>query len=280
MLFLVKKTVVLLRNFRTSLNLVQGLLMKLLFLGAGSGIGTDFGNFQSNMLLIADSGKKLLIDCGTDIRFSLTHAGYRSQDIDALYVSHLHADHIGGIEWLAFQRKFAAQNGTPQLIIHEHLVQPLWEHSLSGGLRSLNEKEATLSDYFVVQIVKDGEIFNWEGLKLSLVQTIHIHSNKELMPSYGLNIGHKGKSFFITTDAQFTPDRFKSYFRDATVIFHDCETLDVPSGVHTHFNQLDTLAPQIKAKLWLYHYNDGELPDAKSHGFAGFVRPGQEFDLG
>lgn len=108
--------------------------MKLLFLGAGSGIGTDFENFQSNMLLLTDSGKKLLIDCGTDIRFSLTKLGYHSQDIDAVYISHLHADHIGGIEWFAFQRKFASQpNQKPHLIIHEHLVDLLWNSSLSGG---------------------------------------------------------------------------------------------------------------------------------------------------
>ncbi len=254
--------------------------MKLLFLGAGSGIGTDFGNFQSNMLLLTDSGKKLLIDCGTDIRFSLTKAHYLPQDIDAVYISHLHADHIGGIEWFAFQRKFVSPNGAPRLIIHEHLVHLLWNSSLSGGLKTLDDKEATLSDYFVVQVVRDGHVFNWEGLQLNLVQTVHIYSNKKLMPSYGLSINHKGKSFFITTDARFTPKRFEKYYQDATLVFHDCETLGAPSGVHTHFNQLDTLDPKIKAKLWLYHYNDGDLPDAKSHGFAGFVRCGQEFDLG
>ncbi|QMT61366.1 MBL fold metallo-hydrolase [Legionella sp. PC997] len=254
--------------------------MKLLFLGAGSGIGTDFGNFQSNMLLLTDSGKKLLIDCGTDIRFSLTKAGYQSQDIDALYISHLHADHIGGIEWFAFQRKFASSpKGMPHLIIHEQLVDLLWNTSLSGGLKTLDDKEATLSDYFSVQAVRTGHPFNWEGLALNPVQTLHIYSNKELMPSYGLSISYKEKKYFITTDARFTPERFEPYYREATLIFHDCETLETPSGVHAHFKQLVTLDPEIKAKSWLYHYNDGPLPDAQSHGFLGFIRCGQEFDF-
>ena len=34
--------------------------MKLLFLGAGSGLVSDENNFQSNMMLLADNGKKLL----------------------------------------------------------------------------------------------------------------------------------------------------------------------------------------------------------------------------
>ena len=85
--------------------------MKLIFLGSASGLGRDATNFQSNMLLLTDSGKILLIDCGTDIRFSLSQANYLPQDVDAVYISHLHADHIGGIEWFAFQRKFISKKG-------------------------------------------------------------------------------------------------------------------------------------------------------------------------
>ena len=253
--------------------------MKLLFLGSASGLVRDAKNFQSNMLLITDKGKKLLIDCGTDIRFSLLKADYLPRDIDAVYVSHLHADHIGGLEWLALQRKFVAQNGGPELIIHEQLIDRMWDHSLSGGLKTLQEKEATLNDYFKVCAVKDKEHYEWDDLQLYLVKTVHVHSNKKLLPSYGLEIKYKGKFFFITTDAQFTLERFEDYYHRASLIFHDCETMEIPSGVHAHFNELNTLDPAIKAKMWLYHYNDGTLPDAATHGFLGFIHCGQVVEL-
>lgn len=253
--------------------------MKLLFLGTASGLGRDLLNFQSNMLLLTDNGKKLLIDCGTDIRFSLTKAQYMAKDIDAVYISHLHADHIGGMEWFALQRKFVCQHGKPELIIHEELVNLLWDHSLSGGLKTLNEVDATLHDYFSVHTVANGQICEWEGLRLHLIKTFHIHSNGCLMPSFGLDIGYKKKHFFITADTQFTPDHLRTYYQDAAIIFHDCETLSVPSGVHAHFDQLITLDPEVKSKIWLYHYNDGELPDAQAHGFRGFVRCSQIIDL-
>jgi ribonuclease BN (tRNA processing enzyme) len=253
--------------------------MKLLFLGAASGLGTDPANFQSNMLLLTDDGKKLLIDCGTDIRFSLTQAKYLPSDIDAVFISHLHADHIGGLEWFALQRKFVFHNGRPQLIIHEELVSLLWEHSLSGGLKTLEEQDATLHNYFKVQTVANAHTYEWEGLQLSMIKTIHVHSNGELMPSYGLVIDYKGKNFFITTDTQFTPDIFDKLYEEASIVFHDCETLPTPSGVHAHFDQLSTLDLKIKAKMWLYHYNDGELPDAQAQGFLGFARCGQVVDL-
>ncbi len=253
--------------------------MKLLFLGAGSGLGTDPTNFQSNMLLLTEQGKKLLIDCGTDIRFSLARAGYKADDIDALYISHLHADHIGGIEWFALQRKFVSLNPKPELLIHQDVAPLLWEHSLSGGLRTLSEKEATLDDYFDVCQIMTNQVYEWEGIHLELVKTIHVHSNGKLIPSYGLNIAYQGQYFFITTDTQFIPNNLMPYYQKASLIFHDCETLKKPSGVHTHYSQLSTLEPSIKGKIWLYHYNDGPLPDAQAQGFLGFARGGQIIDL-
>lgn len=253
--------------------------MKLLFLGAGSGLGTDPTNFQSNMLLLTDSGKKLLIDCGTDIRFSLTKAKYIAHEIDAVFISHLHADHIGGLEWFALQRKFVRPNGKPQLIVHEDLVEMLWNRSLSGGLKTLENIDAALDDYFFVQTVADSQVYEWEGLQLTMVKTVHVHSNGKLMPSYGLDIAAQGKHFFITADTQFTPESMEKYYQQATIIFHDCETLASPSGVHAHFDQLSSLAPEIKAKMWLYHYNDGALPDATGQGFLGFATCGQFVEL-
>ncbi|MBI2785756.1 MAG: MBL fold metallo-hydrolase [Legionella longbeachae] len=253
--------------------------MKLLFLGSASGLGINTKNFHSNMLLLTDSGKKLLIDCGSDLRFSLTKCKYLPRDVDAVYISHLHADHIGGIEWFAFHRKFISPDGSPELIIHERLVDELWNNCLSGGLKTLREKDATLDDYFTVRVINDDRIFEWEGLQLKLIQTLHFYSDDKVMPSYGLEIHHKGKTFLLTTDTQFAPEILKPYYQAASLIFHDCETKEMPSGVHAHFNELDTLDPAIKAKLWLYHYNDGKLPNARAHGFLGFVKCGQIFEL-
>jgi ribonuclease BN (tRNA processing enzyme) len=253
--------------------------MKLLFLGAASGLVTDLANFQSNMLLFTDSGKKLLIDCGTDIRFSLAKVNCIPHEINAVYISHLHADHIGGLEWFALQRKFVQPNGKPQLIVHKELVDKLWEHSLSGGLKTLKDQEATLNDFFSVQIIADSQAYEWEGINLNLIKTVHIHSNSKLMPSYGIDISVNGKHFFITADTQFTPESLGKYYEQATLVFHDCETLPSPSGVHAHFDQLNSLPPEVKAKMWLYHYNDGELPDAKAKGFLGFAHCGQIIDL-
>ena len=250
--------------------------MELIFLGAGSGINVSLDNFQSNMLLRNEQGKILLVDCGTDFRFSLKKAGFGADDIDAVYISHLHADHIGGLEWFALQRKYVSTRKKPTLFLHESLVGPLWEQSLKGGLNTLMHKEASLADYFQVQVVPESTHWEWEGVSLQLMKTVHIYANEHLLPSYGLFIE---KKYLISTDTQIDLNHLHPFYKTSLLIFHDCETYSKPSGVHSNYQVLKQLPLTMKNKMWLYHYNDGVLPDAGAEGFLGFVVPQQRFVL-
>src|SRR5438477_6012494 len=100
--------------------------MKLLFLGTGSAFTLGYQNYHSNLLLEDDQKHHLLIDCGSDARFSLHEQGYSYQDIQDVYISHLHGDHSGGMEWLGFSTKFDEQCKKPTLHICETLVDDLW----------------------------------------------------------------------------------------------------------------------------------------------------------
>jgi ribonuclease BN (tRNA processing enzyme) len=254
--------------------------MKLTFLGTGSAFALK--NFQSNMLL-EDSGKRLLIDCGGDIRFALAKVGLKARDIDALYVSHLHADHIGGIEWLGFSRYFGKAT-KPDLYINERLASPLWEHCLRGGMASHQGVVLTLDHFFTrVHRIEHNGGFHWGQTECQLVQTVHYMDGYEIVPSYGLIMKVKDKpaggEIFLTTDTQFTPDLTADFYKRASVILQDCETTPYKSGVHAHYTELLTLPPDVRARMWLYHYQDGPLPDAKKDGFAGFVVQGQTFEF-
>jgi hypothetical protein len=253
--------------------------MKLTFIGTGSAF--TMSNFQSNMLL-EDSGKRLLIDCGGDIRHALAKAGLGAKDIDGVYVSHLHADHIGGIEWLGFSRYFS-QGPKPALFINERLATPLWENSLRGGMASHQGVVLTLDHFFskVHRIPQNGG-FRWGQTDCQLVQTVHYMDGYEIVPSYGLLMRVTNPSngeVFLTTDTQFAPSQLMDFYGRATAIFQDCETSNYKSSVHAHYTELKTLPADVRRRMWLYHYQDGPLPDAKADGFAGFVKQGQTFEF-
>lgn len=253
--------------------------MQLMFLGAGAAFGTSPDNFQSNMVLTSPSGRRLLIDCGSDIRFSLAAAGLSRRDITDIYVSHLHADHVGGLEYMGFSSRFGDGPFPITLYASETIVGDLWTHSLSGGMRTIQEKNCTLSDYFDPRPVPPTGRFLWEDVEFQLVPVPHVVGQDDTMYSYGLFFSLEGTSIYLTTDATFAVDQMGAYLTRADLIFHDCETSPHQTGVHAHYTQLVTLPPNIKSKTWLYHYDDGNRPDARADGFLGYVQRGQIFNF-
>ena len=108
---------------------------------------------------------------------------------------------------------------------------------------------------------------------------MHVSSPHATVYSYGLLIERDGHRTFLTTDTQFTPGRLVTYYAGADLIFHDCETGQARTGVHSNFDDLIQLPAAVRAKTWLYGYQPGPLPDALADGFLGFVRTGQSFEL-
>ena len=250
----------------------------LLFLGSGSAYTVGANNFQSNLLLTNDQGERLLIDCGSDIRLSLYAAGLSYRDIASVYISHLHSDHAGGLEYIGFNCKFDPSCDRPTLYTSYDIAVDIWDRCLSGGMRSLHQEIATLDTFFHPQVIDQGT-FTWGTIDFQLVPVKHVHNGVFQMPSYGLFFELNGTRIFISTDCQLELEKNWQFYESADIIFHDCETAPFPTPVHTHYNDLLSLPTSIRQKIWLYGYHPGYLPNATQDGFLGFVQRGQEFQF-
>jgi ribonuclease BN (tRNA processing enzyme) len=259
--------------------------MKIKFVGVGSAFTTaDY--FQSNMLVFSRDGGRLLIDCGTDIRFSLRAVDIinsnLSEKIQAIYISHLHSDHIGGMEWLAFNTYFGPRPNRPVLYSETQTMYELWDNSLVAGLGCIEGKRMHLTDYFDCRPLDRSGSFEWGGIRFTLHQMPHIQTGYKNMYSYGLlmkEIGRNGPSVFLSTDTQFYPELIGQIAGEVSMIFHDCETAPFKSLVHAHYDELRALPKSIRNKMWLYHYQPNPTHDPRKDGFIGFVGRGQEFDF-
>ncbi len=254
--------------------------MQLQFLGSGSAFINSKNNFQSNMILKADANQYFLIDCGSDLRHALNALNLDILSIHSLCITHQHADHAGGVEGFGFMHKFTTYPKKPNLYIDKLFAEKLWHETLKGGMETLsNTACCELSDFFNLIYCDENGFFNWENIQFQFIPTIHFYNGKQLKPSYGLMIYTPSNKVFISGDTQFTPELLMPYYQTADIIFHDCDTSNQISPVHSNFSQLTTLPESIKQKMWLYHYSHTNGYDAKQHGFAGFVSRFQEFSI-
>jgi ribonuclease BN (tRNA processing enzyme) len=262
--------------------------MRIEFLGSGSAFVLAEENYQSNILLskiVDGEQKRLLFDAGTTIAESLNAAGYEPKDIDSIFISHLHADHAGGVEYLGFKNFFSTfpfGQIKPKLISHKSVLESGWDNTWKGGMKSIEGKMTTLETFFDTVYLEDNGVYDFYGTEIKIIQTVHIVDDRKIVPSYGIMFNnYLGETIFITGDSQMNPNQLRKYYDEADIIFHDCELADYDNSVHAQYNKLKTLPGDIKDKMWLYHYTTQngtiELPEAVVDGFMGFVKRGDEF---
>ena len=268
--------------------------MKIRVLGCGSAFSTDNMNQQ---FLLTEGGRTLLVDCGYATPFVLKRAGIKIQEIDDIYISHAHADHIGGLEFVAFnvydfmnkprswqEHKAALAAGRkgkpfPRLIGDYLLLKEVWEKSLRGGLESIEGFLATMDTFFETTPIYENGSLDWQGWKLETVQQVHVVSGNHIMHTYGVMLSKPGhKTVYLTTDTQYnSPRQADTFYTKADIIFQDCETMGVNmkdrkyifgSKVHASYAELAAgfanvnnmvLSAEIRAKMLLSHYQDHVL---------------------
>lgn len=267
---------------------------KLTFLGVNSFFSNGIDQFHSNLFLENEDGKALLIDCGTDIKMSLAKAGKKVENIDAVYISHLHGDHCGGLEWLGFYTHFITKKKPKLYTDFTHLglfYGNIWE-MLRPSMEVLDHGNVKLGDYFDIAACDN---FEWDNANFCLIPLTHVKNHETDIFSYGLFFEINGKKVLFSSDTSknlldYIGDHDicnyrEKYINNADIIFHDCETygLVMPPGskVHAHYEDLTKSDPRVKEKTWLYHYQDlgDKMPDACRDGFAGFVKTGQVFEF-
>jgi ribonuclease BN (tRNA processing enzyme) len=244
--------------------------MKIRIIGCGNAF--SYINFNQSFVL-EENGRRMLIDCGSRVPLALINAGVKPAEIDTIYISHAHADHIGGLEEIAFslydwvrrprswddyaamaKRDYFDPGVTyaayaPKLIANEKLLEELWNYSLRGGLDSMEGFDSTLETFFQPVPVKANVPFYWQGWRFDLIQQIHIMTGSIIKYTFGLLMSKSGnKTVYFTTDSQHcSPRQVEIFYKRADLIFQDCECTGVDtvsrefkfgSGVHASYAQL------------------------------------------
>lgn len=242
--------------------------LSLQLIGCGSAFSLKYYNTSAVVRIHEGTADHffLLIDCGPDATKALAANGLSIKDIDGIFITHLHHDHIGGLEEVAFRMRYDHKKKM-KLYLPADLVYPLWYQSLRGGLEVTSEGVNELRDYFDVYPIE--KYFNIEGIWFEIKPTLHVPG----MPNFSLFIAEK---VFYSGDIAFDRHLIEDVSSRCEMIFHDCQFSNLPM-VHASINQLMTLPADTQSKMRLMHYGDN-MEDYKGKvGRLVFAEQGQQF---
>jgi len=223
------------------------------------GVGEAFAKtlFQTNFLVKPAEGEPFLIDFGHTAPRALLAAGLKLKCANRVLLSHLHADHIGGLEELGFTSYFVWKK-KPELYMPEDLRPLLWNHALMAGmgqqLQDKNMVEAGLETYFKVSTFSGANSFSIDSVEIIPFRTPHAPGR----PSWGFKLHDiaTGKKVFLSCDSKFHLENIKTYAADSEAIFHDCQFTGNGFRIHASLAELLALPNFFQEKTFLIHYGE------------------------
>jgi ribonuclease BN (tRNA processing enzyme) len=250
--------------------------LAVLFLGTGSAFTKK--NYQNNVVIVKGDDH-VLIDCGTRAPEALSRLGRTVGDIRNYYITHSHADHIGGLEEVMLMNRYVTRT-RPHIYIPEEYETILWERSLRGGAEQNERHEGAaleFTDFWEVHrpterpdLPRRGTEVQIGDINLKTFRTRHFpeqaRSWEDAFYSVGFMIDDR---VLFTGDTQYDEELITTMeeLYAPEVIFHDVQFFT--GGIHASLKELNALPREIRDRTYLMHYPDSwrdHADDAKRHG--------------
>ncbi len=227
------------------------------------GVGDSFSEFNhSSALLLSCDGFHLGIDCPDMYRSVLRSASQKGAgplditEIDHMLITHVHGDHMNGLEGFAFFKHFA-ENKRLKLVASNEVREVIWDQRLVASMGQLfdgtqmNAKH--FDDYFEFMPLE------WQGSLQVGPFSLEARQTKHHVVTSALRITAGDASFAYSSDTAFDPTLI-DFLAPADLIIH--ETNYGPA--HTAYEDLAALPQTLRSKMRLIHYADTFDVDASN----------------
>lgn len=227
--------------------------LRLLCLGNGDAFSALY---YSTCFALECDGRWLLIDCPHPIR-KIVHEGALSakvefdvSKIDAIVLTHLHGDHVSGLECLGYYFRYVLGRS---LVVYTHpdVAHTLWTGVLAGSMEWVTEKigamprQRSLDDFFDLQLLREDAETLIGPFRIACRKTIHS------VPTIALRCTAAKRRLGYSADTMFDPTLI-DWLADAHLIVHEANS----AFMHTQLSDLLTVRPAVKRKIHIVHYPD------------------------
>lgn len=216
-------------------------VMHLRFLGVGNAAAHELGN-ASAVIEGADGRPLLLIDCGPTVLPAFIDR-YGSLPA-AVFITHTHLDHCGGLEGLFFRLACEQPRAAPVRLYLPAPIIPRLQQQFADDPFKLAEGGVNFWDRF--RVIPVGDQFWHAGLSFDVFAVNH-HGYRS---AFGIALE---RYFAFTGDTRPIPEALARFAANGEQVFHDCALRSNPS--HTGVVDLSANYPiELRERLVLYHY--------------------------
>ena len=244
-------------------------------------------------ILVQAGGQSLLFDAGRGCLQRLRQINLAYDKINALFLTHLHSDHIVGLPdlwltgWLISGRRVPLDVfgpvGTADMIKYLQMA-----FSFDIKIREGDDKAAEKGCKFFVSEIKQGLIYDREGVKVIAFKVDH-HPD---IPAFGYRIEYNGHSVVLSGDTRYSENLIR-FAKGTDLLIHEVaiapDTLSKSDpkynifAHHTTPEQAAKVFNEVKPKLAAYSHivklygrNEQELLKRTKANYSGPIIIGED----
>ncbi|MEL7098482.1 MAG: MBL fold metallo-hydrolase [Pseudomonadota bacterium] len=189
-------------------------------LGVKGGPAIRQGGAMPTSSLLQFGGQTILIDCGIGVARSTVYAGVSLLDIDAIFITHLHSDHVLELGPLLYTAWTTGLNRTVRVYGPEGIAG-YWDGFLQAmafdyAIRLDDEGRPPLRDLVDVITYGPGPVADVDGLSTTAFRVDH----PPVTDCFALRFEAGGKSVVFSADTCYFPP-LAEFAKGANILVHE-----------------------------------------------------------
>jgi ribonuclease Z len=188
----------------------------------GTGCPPPVMNRFGPSTLVEAGGQKLLFDAGRGALQRLAQLRVRWQDVDGLFLTHLHSDHVVGFPdlwltgWLVGpgrDRPLAVwgPRGTKKMMSH---LEQAYEFDIR--IRLYDDRASPDGVVLLAEDISEGVVLERGGVKITAFEVDH----KPVKPAFGYRVDYRGRSIVLSGDTRVS-DNLIRHSQGVDLLIHE-----------------------------------------------------------
>jgi ribonuclease BN (tRNA processing enzyme) len=234
-------------------------MLRVQFVGCGDAFGSG-GRFNTCIHVRGESAN-FLIDCGATSLVALKQLAIDRNAVEAILLSHFHADHFGGVPFFLLDGHFVARRERPLTIAGPPGLPGWCARAMDAAFPGFS----TMRPRFDLSL-HEFAIGKPADIGAARVKPFHVLHDDRAGPCLALRIEVEGRVIAFSGDTEWTEALIKAG-RGADLFICECYSRDKPIKSHLSYAALEPHLGKINPKrLVLTHMSEdmlarrGEVP--------------------